>query len=117
MHGEDFEDLPQHEPDSLLLLAIKDFVCSQDVSTWDTFLVHDLQRFLDIVETRLFGSRGCIQAGEVKVGHMELEDVAEKHARLQVFDQVIDSKLRVPNFVRVDPAHDENLLEHRKFFI
>ena len=87
MHGKDFEDLAQHEPDALYhLVGFKDFVSRNDVTRWDTFLVHHLKGLLNVVQAWFPSSRLAIQTCEVQVWHVELEDVTEQHSCLKILD-------------------------------
>ena len=85
MHGKDFENLPEHIPDSVCLICFKYFFSGQNVSVGQSILVHSLQRFLYIVHALLFGSDVRIDTRKIEIRHVELKNVAKQNASLKLF--------------------------------
>ena len=111
VHGKDFEDVLQHEPDALRLSSIEDLVRGEHVPGWDALLIHDRQSFLDVVQARLSRAHIGVHSAEVEVRLVELEYVAQKDARLQLVHHVLCLERHWPDVEGVDPADEQDLLE------
>ena len=77
MHGEHFENLPEHDPDTIGFLSLIDLLCRENESAWEAILVHGGDCFLDVVHAEFLSAHVWVDAGEIEVGHVELEDVTQ----------------------------------------
>ena len=85
MHGEHLEYLPKHDPDTIGFLTLIDLLCCENEAAWKAILIHGGDCFLDVVHAELFGAYVWVYAREIEVGHMELEDITQKHTSFHLF--------------------------------
>ena len=90
MHGEHLKYLPHHQPNPLLLLPVEYLLRRQHVPRRHAFLVHGGYGAFDVFEAGASGAGVDVEAAEIEVCQVEFEDIAQKHPRLQLINQIID---------------------------